>query len=152
MWLFWENQSCPLPVLLLVFWLPFDSVVDIGDVHLVDEGPTQLHPGVHNQLPTIACRRHITHLFNKESNNDYSERLVCFSQKWFEDCTFGAFVWAPRSIQCSARSRNKSSEQSADYPWSCWQSSPPVKAGAFLLLVKARAGIEGALWTLEGGL
>ena len=50
---------------LLVFWLRFDSVVDIGDVHRVDEGPAQLHPGVHHHLRAEAVPRHIAHLFKK---------------------------------------------------------------------------------------
>ena len=47
---------------LLIICLLLNSVVDIGDVHPVDEGPTQLHPRVHHQLcaHTVPC--HITHL------------------------------------------------------------------------------------------
>ena len=62
MWLFWENECLTLPAFLLVFWSPFDSVVDIGDVHLVDEGPAQLHPRVHHHLLAKAVPRHITQL------------------------------------------------------------------------------------------
>ena len=50
---------------LLVSWLPFDSVVDIGDVHRVDEGPAQLHPSVHHHLRAGAVPWHITHLLQK---------------------------------------------------------------------------------------
>ena len=50
---------------LLVFWLRFDSVVDIGDVHGVDEGPAQLHPGIHHHLRAEVVPWHIAHLFQK---------------------------------------------------------------------------------------
>ena len=64
MWLFWENQSLTLPAFVFVHRLPFNSVVDIGDIHPVDECPAKLHPRVHHHLSTKTVLRHITHLFD----------------------------------------------------------------------------------------
>ena len=69
MWLCWENES----LTLLVFWLPFDTVSDIGDIHTVDVGRTQLRPRVHHHLLAEAVLWHITHLCNKNA----SYRKVC---------------------------------------------------------------------------
>ena len=65
MWLFRENESFTLPAFLLVFSLSLNSVVDIGDIHPVDEGTTQLQPGVDHHLHAKVVLWHITHLFKK---------------------------------------------------------------------------------------
>ena len=70
--LYWENLTLTLPAFLLIFRLSLDSVVDIGDIHPVDEGTTQLNPGVDHHLPTKIVLWHITHLVS----NDYFWHVI----------------------------------------------------------------------------
>ena len=65
MWLFWENGSFTLPAFLVAF----DSVVDIGDIDPVEDGPTQLQPCVHHHLLAETVLRHISHLFKKDAGS-----------------------------------------------------------------------------------
>ena len=56
------NENLTLPAVLLAFCLSFHSVVDISDIHLVDERPAQLHPRVHHHAVAETVLRHIPHL------------------------------------------------------------------------------------------
>ena len=75
--LFWENFTLTLPAFLLVFRLSLDSVVDIGDIHPVDEGTTQLNPGVDHHLPTQIVLWHIAHLFKQERTAGNLTTFTC---------------------------------------------------------------------------